>query len=42
MQLYHNANASDVDSFSTYNEGITGQQQRNGEGNCKGKFTDIG
>ena len=34
MQLYHNANASDVDSFSTHSDGTKGQLQRNGEGNC--------
>jgi hypothetical protein len=41
MQLYHNDNASDVDSFSTHSDGIKGQRQRNGEGNCQGKNTDI-
>ena len=42
MQLYHNANASDVDSFSTHNNGTNWQPQRKGEGNCKGKNVDIG
>ena len=42
VQLYHNANASDVDSFSTRSDGTTGQPQWNGEGNCYGKNADIG
>jgi hypothetical protein len=40
MQLYHNANVSDVDSLSTHSDGTKGQQQRKGEG--KGKDADIG
>jgi hypothetical protein len=32
MQLYHNANVSDVDSLSTHSDGTKGQQQRKGEG----------
>ena len=40
MQLYHNANVSDVDSFSTYSDGTKGQQQRKGEG--YGKDGHIG
>jgi hypothetical protein len=35
MQLYHNANFSDVDSFSTHSDGTKGQQQRKREGWCK-------
>jgi hypothetical protein len=42
MQLYHNANAADVDSFSTHSGGTTGQPQRKGEGNCQGKNADFG
>jgi len=42
MQWYHNANVSDVDSFSTHSDGTTGQQQRKGEDNCWGKNADIG
>jgi len=34
MQLYHNANASHVDSFSTHSDVTKGQPQREGEGNC--------
>ena len=33
MQQYHNANASDVDSFSTHSNRTKGQPQRKGEGN---------
>jgi hypothetical protein len=40
MQLYHNANVSDVDSLSTHSDGTKGQQQWNGEG--QGKDADIG
>jgi hypothetical protein len=40
MQLYHNANLSDVDSFSTHSDGTKGQQQRTGE--RKGKDADNG
>ena len=32
MQLYHNANASDVDSFSTHSDGSKEQLQRKWEG----------
>jgi hypothetical protein len=32
MQLNHNANVSDVDSFSTHSDGTKGQQQMKGEG----------
>jgi hypothetical protein len=42
MELYHNANALDVDSFSTHSNGTNGQPQKKGEGNCKGKNGDIG
>jgi hypothetical protein len=42
VQLYYNANPSDVDSFSTPSDGTNGQQQRTGEGNCYGKNADIG
>jgi hypothetical protein len=42
MQLYHNANASDVDSFQTYSDPTTGQLQRTGDGNCYCKNADIG
>jgi len=41
MQLYHNANASYVDSFSTHSNGTKGQPERKGEGNCQGKNADI-
>jgi hypothetical protein len=41
MQLYHNANASEVDSFSTYSDGINGQPQKKGEGNYQAKNADI-
>ena len=34
VRLYHNANASDVDSFSTRSDGTNGQPQRKGECNC--------
>jgi len=40
MQLYHDDNASDVDSFSTHNDGIIGQPPRTGEG--KSKDANIG
>jgi len=40
MQLYHNANVSDVDSFSTHSDGTKGQQQRKEED--WGKDADIG
>jgi len=39
MQLYHYANVSDVDSFSTPSDGTKGQQQRKGEG--VGEDADI-
>jgi hypothetical protein len=42
MELYHNGNALDVDSFSTHSNGTNGQPQKKGEGNCKGKNGDIG
>jgi hypothetical protein len=32
LQLYHNANVSDVDSYSTHRDGTTWQQQRKREG----------
>jgi len=41
MQLYHNPNASDVDSFSPHSDGTKGQLQRKGEGKCQGKNADI-
>jgi len=34
MELYHNANASDVDLFSNHSDGTKGQPQRKDEGNC--------
>jgi hypothetical protein len=34
MQLDHNGNLSDVDSFSTLSDGTKQQPQRKGEGNC--------
>jgi len=34
VQLYHNANTSDVDSFSTHSDGTKGQPPRKGKGNC--------
>jgi hypothetical protein len=40
MQLYHNADVSEVDSLSTHSDGTKGQQQRKGEG--LGKDADIG
>jgi len=40
MKLYHNANASDVDSSSTHSNGTKWHLQRNGE--RKGKDADIG
>jgi len=42
MQLHHNANTSDVDSFSTPSDGTKGQPQRNGEWNCWGKNANNG
>jgi len=33
VPLYHNANASDVDSFSTRSDGTKGKPQKKGEGN---------
>jgi len=42
VQLYHNANASDIDSFSTHSNGTKEQPQRKREGNCDGKNADIG
>ena len=41
MQLYHNANVSDVDSFSTHSNGTKGQLQRKEEGSCRGTNADI-
>ena len=40
LQLYHNANVSDVDSVSTHSDGTKGQLQRKGEG--EGKDDDMG
>jgi len=34
MELYHDANALDVDSFSNHSDGTKGKLQLNGEGNC--------
>ena len=34
LQLYYNANAWNVDSFSTGSNGTEGKPQRNAEGNC--------
>jgi len=34
VQLYHNANASDVDSLSTRSDGTKWQPQKKREGNC--------
>jgi len=42
MQPYHNANASNVDSFSTHSDGTNEQLHRGGDGNCEGKNADIG
>jgi len=41
MQLYHNADASDVASLSTHSDGTKGQPQRQGEGNCESRNADI-
>jgi hypothetical protein len=41
MQQYHNANASDVDTFSTHTDGTKGQPESKGEGNCYNKNADI-
>jgi len=35
MELYHNANIPDVDSFSTHSDGTKRQQQRKGDGDGK-------
>jgi hypothetical protein len=40
MRLYHNANVSDEDSWSTHRDGTKGQQQGKGEG--QGKDAEIG
>jgi hypothetical protein len=40
MQLYHNANVSDVYSLSTHSDGPKGQKQTKGEGS--GEDADIG
>jgi hypothetical protein len=32
LQLYHNANILDVDSFSTHSDGTKGQQHMKGKG----------
>jgi len=42
MKLYHNANASDVDSFSTRRNGTKRQPRMEGEVNCEGKNANIG
>ena len=42
MELYHNANASDVESFSTHSDGTKWQLHRKGDGNSQGKNSDIG
>jgi hypothetical protein len=42
MQLYHNANASDVDSFPTHCDGTKWQREREAEWNCLAKNADIG
>ena len=41
IQLYHNANALNGDSFSTRSDGTIGQPQRKVEGNCWGKIAEI-
>jgi len=42
IQLYHNANGLVLNLFATRSDGTKGQLQREGEGHCKGKNTDIG
>jgi len=42
MQLSHNANFSDADSFWTHSDGTNQLSQQKGEGKCKGKNADIG
>ena len=42
VQLYHNANSLDVDSFSTRSDGTKGQPPMKGESNWLGKNADIG
>jgi hypothetical protein len=42
IQLDHNANPSDVDSFSTRSNGTKGEPQWIGEGNCNSKNSIIG
>jgi len=34
IQLYHNANALEVDPFSTHSDGTSGRRQTEGNGNC--------
>jgi len=41
MQMYHNANAWEVDSFSTHSDGTRGEPQRRGKGNCQGNNADM-
>jgi len=41
MQLYHNADISDVDSFSTHCDGTKGQHQGEGEGSGKDADTSY-
>jgi len=41
IQLYHNANASDVDLFSNRSNGTKRHPQTKVEGNCEGKNADI-
>jgi len=42
IQMYHNANASDVDSFSTCGDGPKGQPQRKWKANWQGQNANIG
>jgi len=42
VQLYHKANSSDVDLFSTHSDGTKGQLQRKGAGNYQDKSANIG
>jgi hypothetical protein len=41
MQLYHNANATDVYSSSNHCDGTKGQPRRKAESNCQGKNAGI-
>jgi len=41
VQMYHNADASDVDSFSTHRVGTKAQPERSADGNCYGNNADV-